>query len=168
MPNYSTLVAAAKAYGAAHGIAGGPGGWLVQQLGSKTVSLNVHGWEDFGVELVRTDHIHVLDRDGCRVDREKTRTGVVVNSYRTWRKEAARFVVPELQDAPQSGPLGLEPGQVPEAVAVDTSWSYVFSAAEDGRPFTLEGAKAFAARRNEGLKVPTYRAFRLTEVTEES
>jgi len=49
----------------------------------------------------------------------------------------------------------------PSAVAVDTYGGYVFSSGADGVPFTSETARAFAEQRNEGLKIPTYKVFRL-------
>jgi len=52
----------------------------------------------------------------------------------------------------------------PEAVAVDTSHGYVFSNGEDGVPFTVKAAATFAAGRNVGLKVPTYKVYALTLV----
>lgn len=54
----------------------------------------------------------------------------------------------------------------PAAVAVDTQDGYVFRNAEDGVMFTVETAQAFADRRNEHLKVPTYRVFELVPVGE--
>jgi hypothetical protein len=55
----------------------------------------------------------------------------------------------------------IERAAAPEAVVVDTSWAYTFSSGEDGAPFTPETAKAFRDERNDGLKVPTYKVYRL-------
>lgn len=162
MSQHKTLEAAARAYGASHGVTGHSGGWL-----RRHGAVLCQGWHTYGVMLVNAHEIHVLDEVGKRIDHEqRPGKGSISRGWNTVRPDAAAFYVPE-SERPRAA-LGLEPGQVPEAVAVDTSWSYVFSAAEDGRPFTIEGAKAFAAKRNEGLKVPTYKVFRLTEVTEES
>lgn len=161
MSQHKTLEAAARDHGARNGVTGKPGGWLYRN----GVAV-CQGWRTYGESLVNAHAIYVLDEAGCRVDREKTATGIVERGWAACRPYAVSFVVPE-PERPREA-LGLEKGEVPEAVAVDTSWSYVFSAAEDGRPFTIAGAQAFAAYRNEGLKVPTYKVFRLTEVTEES
>jgi hypothetical protein len=55
----------------------------------------------------------------------------------------------------------IERPAAPEAVVVDTSWAYVFSAPESGIPFSLETAREFRDERNDGLKVPTYKVYRL-------
>lgn len=161
---YKNLVGAAHAYGRAHQVRGGHGGWLVQTVDGTDVKMGIQGWENYGIELVRHNLIHVLDEAGCRIDREKTPRGVEVQPYSMWRRHARSFVVPELQPAVPTPALGLGLLDVPEAVAIDTQGGYVFRNAEDGLAFTVAGAQAFAAKRNEHLKVPTYKVYRLAEV----
>lgn len=153
MPTYKSLEAAARAHGAANGETAliNAGTWLYRNR-----THLVQGWEAYGIGLVQAGVIHVMDKDGCRIDREKTAHGVVVRSWPQWRSAAASFVIP-----------GPEPADrrlaVPDAVAVDTQGGYVFRNAEDGQAFTAETAWAFADKRNKHLKVPTYEVYLLVK-----
>jgi hypothetical protein len=158
MATYKNLEAAAKAFGKAHGVTGRAGGWLYRSNGARIC----HGWRDYGVLLIARGQVHVLDEHGRRIDREKTARGLTVRAWRTLAQYPRKtFVIPE------PDPATRRLVAVPDAVAVDTSCGYVFRNAEDGLAFTVEGAKAFAARRNEGLKVPAYKVYSLTLVEDE-
>jgi hypothetical protein len=49
-----------------------------------------------------------------------------------------------------------------EAIVLDTSHGWVYSAGEDGIPFSTETAKAFRDKGNAALKLPTCKVYTLT------
>jgi gentisate 1,2-dioxygenase len=57
--------------------------------------------------------------------------------------------------------LEVERPVAPEAIVVDTTDAYVFSAPGSGIPFSTETAREFRDKRNAEIKVPTYKVYRL-------
>lgn len=92
MATHKTLEAAAKAYGAIQGIVGGRGGWLR----SGRESIGIQGWQGYGQHLVDKGVIQPQDAQGVRVDRTRTKYGVRVVSYRTWRDQARQYFIQDV------------------------------------------------------------------------
>jgi hypothetical protein len=98
---FKTLRAAAQAYGEAHGVYGKAGGWLWQE----GIRLNIHGWEEFGLHLVRTARIDPQDENGVSVRRltDPGRSpfgpgGYTTASERQWRRNARQFALIKRED----------------------------------------------------------------------
>lgn len=81
---YGTLEAAARAYGARHGVSGRKGGWLHNRDGR----LIVQGWLNYGQRLLRNGTVVAIDANGQR-----------------WTPQPARrcfYKVPEIADTDQT------------------------------------------------------------------
>lgn len=84
---HKTLEAAAKAYGAAHGVTGKAGGWLYRN-GTHLC----HGWRSYGYRLVSAGIIDPQDETGRSVRRIGHLTTA---SERQWRANARQYVITE-------------------------------------------------------------------------
>ncbi|MGN6635685.1 MAG: hypothetical protein ACTHJ6_09530 [Oryzihumus sp.] len=156
MPTFTSLEAAARAYGAEHGVEGRKGGWIYRR--GQAVC---QGWRAYGRLLVESGQITALDADGKRTTLS-TRARGQIHWSKPLAGPAKTFVTPDPLPPALAVPNGLL--AVPEAVVVDTRGGYVFRNASDGLAFTVAGAKAFRDQRNAGLRVGTYKVYRLTEV----
>jgi hypothetical protein len=89
---YKKLEAAAKAYGAAHGVEGRPGGWIYRN----GVAI-VQGWRAYGLQLVQSGLIDPQDSDGRSVRRFVLPGEVRIMPVVYWRSHARQYSIKEEQ-----------------------------------------------------------------------